>query len=383
MGSILNFIFPYNKDNVPSWFINGPLTCHIQQKLNHTYNFEFNDKCKNYIVFETENKFLGFIENLNFNIQDNKTILNLLIENKNTGIIICSIADPATLKEKTHIIEVLSSIGLLERVFFVESNFQHKNHKNTFCWNFFLETFSEDNNQIYLKFENDLGYLSEIINENELDTFRNKKFLCFNRNLDRQHRISLLYDYLNHNFSDSLFSFLSYQSHYSSIYQFKPNEFDTTYFHKFLPIELDTHKVKDKSSFKTGDAIGKKDFYLDTCIHIVTETSFDDNELFFSEKIVKPLINFQPFIVLGPHMYLNELKKYGFKTFSDFWDESYDEIENPKERYDSVMKTIFNLNSKSIEELNELYQKTKEICIHNKKQFYNIRFTINNFLEKL
>ena len=44
-------------------------------------------------------------------------------------------------------------------------------------------------------------------------------------------------------------------------------------------------------------------------LNIVTETTFENNELFISEKIVKPLVGFQPFIVLGPQYYLRELKE--------------------------------------------------------------------------
>jgi len=383
MGSILNFVFPYSKYNIPSWFIPGPFTCHVEQNLNHTYDFEINSNLKNYILFETENKFVGFINNLNYKIKNNQTVLDLLKTNNSIGIILCSIADPASFKEKQQILDVLDNNGLIDRVYFIESNFQHKNHKNTFCWNFFIEDFAEDTKQIFLGHKNDLGYLSERIEESEINVFRNKKFLCFNRNLDRQHRISLLYDYINNDFSDSLFSFLDYKEYYASIYQFEPNDFDTKYFHQFLPIELDTHGLKDKSSFKTGDALGKKQFYLNTCIHLVTETSFEHNELFFSEKIIKPILNFQPFIVFGPFGYLEELKNLGFKTFSDFWDEGYDDVKLPKDRYFKIMNLVYYLNSKSIEELNNLYQKVKSICVYNYNHFYTIKFTIDKFLKQL
>jgi uncharacterized protein YihD (DUF1040 family) len=61
------------------------------------------------------------------------------------------------------------------------------------------------------------------------------------------------------------------------------------------------------------------------------------------------------------------LKKYGYKTFSEFWDESYDNIEDSELRFNVVLELIRELNSKSIEELNELYQKTKDICIYNRR----------------
>lgn len=85
---------------------------------------------------------------------------------------------------------------------------------------------------------------------------------------------------------------------------------------------------------------------------------------------------YQPFIVLGPVDYLKRLKRYGFKTFSDFWDESYDDISDDTERFNKVRELILSLNEMSIEEMNELYQKTKEICIFNRQ--LHQRMSINS-----
>jgi len=46
-----------------------------------------------------------------------------------------------------------------------------------------------------------------------------------------------------------------------------------------------------------------------------------------------------------------------------------DEIENGEERYFAIEKIILELNNKSIDELNEIYQKTKNICIYNREVF--------------
>jgi hypothetical protein len=173
---------------------------------------------------------------------------------------------------------------------------------------------------------------------------------------------------------------LSYFEIYKSIYYDNWEEIDYTYFNKLLPIELDTESVKSKNDFDTTLTLGKKEFYLNSCINIVTETTFNANELFISEKILKPILHFQPFIVMGPVNYLSELQKIGFKTFSDFWDESYDDIEDPTQRYQSILKLILELNSKSIEELNELYQKTKDICIHNNNVLYSMKSNFDDII---
>jgi len=378
----LNFILPYKKLNEepPYPFMNGPVTCEIVNRFSVTYDFEIKNKFTNYLLIETFEKFKLVIRLLDDEF--NEFNIKKFVSDNNIKLLICSVVDPSSSIEKNKIVEKIQQLNLTNLTFFLESNFQHKNHKNTLCWHFFLEDGKDNFYSIYNNVENELGYISKEVNGEEINVFRNKKFLCFNRLIDRKHRLSLLCDYINNDFNDSYFSFLIYTKNKDEIFQDNFKKEDIENFKKQIPIEIDTHLIKEKLNFINANTL-KKELFLNSCIHIVTETSFEDNELFISEKIFKPILGFQPFIVMGPYRYLNELKKYGFKTFSDFWDESYDEIETPKERYDSVMKTIFNLNSKSIEELNELYLKTKEICIHNKKQFYNIRFTINNFLEKL
>ena len=381
MGSILNFVFPFDKDNMPDWFIIGPLYSAISVNCNHTHNFELVEGCENILVCETVEKFKGFIRNFTNKIGD-KTLEDFIYKNPNIKIILSSIADPCGFWERKEITQFISEKKLDDRTYFVESNFQNKNLKNTFCWHFFIEDASINIHRIFENEPNELGYISKKIELEETNNFRRKKFLCFNRTIDKRHRLSLLYDYLNSDFSDSYFSFLSYESNYENIFHDVEKEFDyNLYFKKFIPIELDTQNLKEKNTFVTGNAIGKKEFYLNSCINLVTETSFESNELFLSEKILKPIFNFQPFIVFGPVNYLKEMKRLGFKTFSDFWDESYDEIEDVKLRYFKIMEVVFNLNSKPIEEINEIYQKSKNICIHNHNHFMNFKYSFGDFIE--
>jgi hypothetical protein len=81
------------------------------------------------------------------------------------------------------------------------------------------------------------------------------------------------------------------------------------FYNSKLPIELDTMNTNNKNSFSASGTF-KKELFLNSCINIVTETSFVNNELFISEKVLKPILMYQPFIVLGPYQYLNQLKKH-------------------------------------------------------------------------
>lgn len=74
--------------------------------------------------------------------------------------------------------------------------------------------------------------------------------------------------------------------------------------------------------------------------HIVTETVFYYNKLHLTEKIFKPIVMKQPFMLLAAPGNLAYLKSYGFKTFDSIIDESYDTIVNPDDRIEAVVDQL-------------------------------------------
>jgi len=85
--------------------------------------------------------------------------------------------------------------------------------------------------------------------------------------------------------------------------------------------------------------------YQSTDVEVVLETLFDDSRLHLTEKSLRPIACGQPFIIVGTSGSLEYLRRYGFKTFADIWDESYDLVENPQERLIQIaelMKLIAN-----------------------------------------
>lgn len=81
--------------------------------------------------------------------------------------------------------------------------------------------------------------------------------------------------------------------------------------------------------------------YMDSWVSVISEARFEDNEgtVFLSEKIFKPIVCNHPFIILGNRNSLVELKKLGYETFSNFFDESYDSETNLN-RMESIIKTL-------------------------------------------
>jgi hypothetical protein len=62
----------------------------------------------------------------------------------------------------------------------------------------------------------------------------------------------------------------------------------------------------------------------------------------------------------------------GFETFPEFFDESYDEIENPWERMYIIVKEIKKICSLSLEELHDRYYNIFDKLEHNRNRLIEI-----------
>ncbi len=370
MGSILKVIIP-NNENI----LQGPVTNYVHSNYEFTNDYIVSENRKNILLIETKEGYKSFIRML-----DDELVS--FISSSDITVLVCSVADASSEGMFLELLKCVKKHGIENKIKYVDTNVHLSKYKDVFAFHYFFEESVLTKENFFDGSVNDLGYESKQIQESELDSFRNKKFLCFSRNNDKHHRLSLLHDYLTNDFSDSYFSFLQSVVPYCSIYHGDENLLSADEYNEKLPIELDTDgKI---NNFRTDNAF-PKELFLDSVINICSETSFENNELFITEKVLKPILNFQPFILIGPYQYLKELRKLGFKTFGDFWDESYDEIENPKERYMKIRELILNLNKKTIEELNLLYKNVKHICIYNNRKFnsLNIENSIIKIFNKL
>lgn len=122
-----------------------------------------------------------------------------------------------------------------------------------------------------------------------------------------------------------------------------------------------------------------KKFIQDSFCNIVVETDTTEEGLFFSEKIVKPILAKTPFVVLASPNFLTTLKELGFQTFNEWWDESYDLEKNHDKRIEKLYEVITYINSKSLEELYTMYDDMKNVLEHNVNQYKLLR-SINNKL---
>lgn len=106
-------------------------------------------------------------------------------------------------------------------------------------------------------------------------------------------------------------------------------------------------------------------YYADIFCDVVTETQYAQLPGNISEKTLRPINYMKPFILVAPPRSLEYLRTFGYKTFSDYWDESYDLILDHQQRLISVFKLIDHIQSKSITELRQLYNQMLPILKHN------------------
>jgi len=76
-------------------------------------------------------------------------------------------------------------------------------------------------------------------------------------------------------------------------------------------------------------------------------------------------------VLVATHGSLEYLRSYGFKTFGHVWDESYDTIQDDRDRIRAVAGLLRTLCDLSIEERIALYQDCHETIEHNWNHFYN------------
>jgi hypothetical protein len=140
---------------------------------------------------------------------------------------------------------------------------------------------------------------------------------------------------------------------------------------KSLPPQYEIPEFKDDYPQYGYDQQIYPQPYNHSRINLVTETLADDPNsggypYFLTEKIWKPIICQQPFIVYGQRGYLKCLREMGFKTFSNIWDESYDDEKDWLKRGNMIANLARSLLDMDSE---KLYLDTMDVRSHNLKIF--------------
>jgi hypothetical protein len=115
--------------------------------------------------------------------------------------------------------------------------------------------------------------------------------------------------------------------------------------------------------------------YESTDIEVVLETLFDDGRLHLTEKSLRPIACGQPFILAATHNSLEYLRSYGFRTFENVWDESYDTEPNPVQRLEMIVNLMKEISSWSDKVKKEKMLQAQLIAEHNRQHFFSKQFS--------
>lgn len=119
-----------------------------------------------------------------------------------------------------------------------------------------------------------------------------------------------------------------------------------------------------------ADGLIKAEPYIDSYFSLVTETLFESNCSFRTEKIWKPIAMAHPFIVASTPGYYRDLHNLGFKTFGSLIDESFDQIENHQQRIERIAQVVEDLCN---QDLPAFLQEAKSICKYNQQHLLIMR----------
>jgi hypothetical protein len=128
------------------------------------------------------------------------------------------------------------------------------------------------------------------------------------------------------------------------------------------PLVLDVQS----DTLDTPTGVFPLDHMQRSLFHIVTESEVGGPDIRrVTEKILKPLVGLQPFVVMGNAGSLDILRRMGFRTFEPVLRESYDDVADPAARIDAVFDEVDRLMSVPLDELRERLRALDEIVIHN------------------
>lgn len=106
-------------------------------------------------------------------------------------------------------------------------------------------------------------------------------------------------------------------------------------------------------------------FFNNSFCHIAVETLYASIGSNVGEKPLRPIKFKMPFILVGRAGCLSLLKKYGFKTFDRYWDESYDLEINHEKRMLKIFKVIDDIDRYSLDDLRKMCSDMTDILDHN------------------
>lgn len=299
-----------------------------------------------------------------------------------------------------------------KKIFLLSAGSLAKDQYDMFCADYNIKQ-EEKVNILYSPHMNvlftqaDLDYFSSFTAPSE----RNKKFTVFNREF-RYHRPAFVSLLSSHGLLEH--GYVSLGANQQKMREFENQGGAETHLKKFfsnynIPPNVQTLLNQgieqiapsipiclDKTEFETNYApynFTPVEMMLDSYFHITSCTHYFDWQEpspGWHEKEWKPILIKQPFIMLGRPGMLKLMRRFGFLTFSRWFDESYDEIENDWHRMLAIVKEIERLSKisnqewdKMIEEMRPMLEYNYQVLLHKKYDLFFHVSDLKNIIEFL
>jgi len=347
-------------------------------KINKCKVEEVDDKKYFYVICNAN---LDLDEMISHRFPVHEKVLNLIKSGKDVNVIFCKEHEPETKFGIERLYDKVKELQLDENKFYVLNNNVNTKHQ--------IENLSSNIKSHKLNFieQSSTEVLTKI--KNKFINERTYIFMCRNKK-PKFHRMCTLF-YLHNNG-------ILQNTNWSFIPSDEMNRKSYIHYLKLFDKEDLNRNIKSanfiNSIFKydvyentnwidgNGDFQHQSDFdpiflipeelesYENSYINIITESNFEniDNIVHPTEKTFRPFYHYQiPIFVSTPNHIKYIREKYGFDMFDDLIDNSYDEIEDDRERFFKVMIEIQKLNNKGISFLYQYFRKNKHRFENNKK----------------
>lgn len=194
----------------------------------------------------------------------------------------------------------------------------------------------------------------------------------------RDHRVLFLYKLLQHNLTQGNWVSMPRHCPYEGV---SITEIATKYLNIFPDIvdtfnqaELPMLFPGEDTQLMTSCWLSNFQECQDSLVYVPTETVYFGNRTHLTEKTFKPIALGMPFILVAPSGSLGYLREYGFQTFGDIWDESYDRETDDLLRLEKLVGVLETLNSMSVGQRQDLHRACLPIVQHNYQHFYGGAF---------
>jgi len=206
-----------------------------------------------------------------------------------------------------------------------------------------------------------------------------KTFMSPNRIVGghRDHRMLFMYNLIKNDLLDNHISFprvcpeentdVSFiADRYTRVYEDIHETFDKT----SLPMLFESEQTQVMSSCWLTNF----NEAADSMFYVPTETVYFGRRSHLTEKTFKAIALEMPFILVAPAHSLEYLRSYGFRTFGDIIDESYDKEEDDIRRIEKVTELLKEIESSSPQRKSEIWQACQKVATYNYRHFYNGNF---------